>query len=520
MTLPDDDEESVDMSRVEDPLLPYRHADSIQTRALEYLSSRRSTRCFKLLTALSAILGLLLLTFAVLQSQMHSIATTAIRSTEMTIKRMNLKNPTKTNVSMDITMEIRSTQFLPALLRPSIFHILYLEQSVGTFLTPRITIRHGGNILKLENQTLNIAIHSIHQGQNTSGWNLFARDIIRNAQIHFQLQALLSISVPFGPFHLSTDHIVLSKQLSLNGLQGLRFLKVVSIEMNHSTPLKVLADVDACVYNPSILSLQTIGNLCLEGYHQQALICRLQSFESASTLPIAAFEASSRACLDRSPEVMAKGYNSMRFRGRMLAGNQSSLSSMVSNYLSNRSTEFVVKTCSSHATDLDIFDLPLRNLSIVTQVPPRRTPFIKQMNFEQMLLRRPDPAAMNDSVEIEATLQVDISNPLGPHSPLHIQKIDLNVSLFDGPEISPKSVLGNLWSYDLTLINATLIGDQNLTINTAAHLVFIDDGKKFGYFVRRTINSKQTSLWLHGSMQITAVGALGEKSLIISIGYN
>lgn len=217
---------------------------------------------------------------------------------------------------------------------------------------------------------------------------------------------------------------------------------------------------------------------------------------------------------------MAKGYNSMRFRGRMLAGNQSSLSSMVSNYLSNRSTEFVVKTCSSHATDLDIFDLPLRNLSIVTQVPPRRTPFIKQMNFEQMLLRRPDLAVMNDSVEIEATLQVDISNPLGPRSPLYIQKIDLNVSLFDGPEISPKFVLGNLRSYDLTLINATLIGDQNLTINTAAHLVFIDDGKKFGYFVRRTISSKQMSLWLHGSMQITAVGALGEKSLIISIGYN
>nr|CCA20189.1 conserved hypothetical protein [Albugo laibachii Nc14] len=516
MTSQGDREESDDLSSVEDPLLPERRIDRSQTRALKCLSSRHSIRCFKSIAILCAALGLLLLIFAVLQSQMHSIATNAIHSTEMTIKRMHLKNPTNSTVSMDITMQIRSNQFFSAHLQPGIFHIRYIGQIVGKFQAALIRIRHGENIIKLENQTLNIGTLSLNK-RNTSGWNTFARDMIRNTHIRFRLDALLSISVPIGPFRLTADHIALKKHLDLQGLQGLKTLRIGSIEMSHSTPHKVLANVNACVYNPSVLSLQTIGNLCLEGYHQQALICRLQSYELASSLPITFDESSSRACIEMDSEYMAKGYNVMRFRGEIIPGNQSSLSSLVSDYLSNRSTDLVVKTCSLHATDLDIFDEPLRNLTITTQVPPRPTPFINQMNFERMLLRRPDPLTSNKSVEIEATLQVEVSSPLGSNSPLRIQKIDLNVSLSNEPEGSPESLLGNLWPYDVTLVNATLIGDQNLTINTAAHLAFGDRGKRFGDFVRSTINSKQTRIWLRGSMHIKAVGALGKNVLIIML---
>ncbi|RLN44010.1 hypothetical protein BBJ28_00009732 [Nothophytophthora sp. Chile5] len=478
----------------EEPLLPLGSSLRRKEKARPWYRSR--------LTAVVGVaLVLLGVAYGIVSSQIQRIATNAIKTTTMRIDQMDLSHPSLHQVTLDLRLALNSASVFPAAVDPATFCIMYQDQQVGSFLSPAMTIRHGNNMQIFPNATLQIANHS--------AWDAFARDMMRLPSVEYAIRGQLNIHVRLlgGLLRFSASEVPLEKNMSFNGMDGLREMQIAEVNMSNSTETQVLATIKTCIRNPSITTLRPVGALCLKAHYPtvgtDTLVAHLTT-PADTSLTVANNQPSHPYCASLTGENMSTGYNLLELNGEMLGTNSEAISGLISKYLSNRAAELTVVTCEPQATSVDLYNHAMQNLSIPSSLPPQKDPLVGNMFFQGITLHAPEVDKANQRLRLDTSVKVEATSPLGPHSALTITDVHMKVLLTNGD-----AVLGSLSTLSVDIIDGKLVDHSNLSVNCLTELALSDNGKPFGEFVRSSVMEEKVALTLDGQMDVVCHGALG-----------
>ncbi|KAE8915577.1 hypothetical protein PF003_g88 [Phytophthora fragariae] len=457
----------------------------------------------RLASVLGFVLLLCALSFVVVSSQIQRIAAKAIKDTVMHVERMDLSRPGSRSVTLNLSLSLLAASPFPATVEAATFAIAYKQQPVGTFEAPSMEIRHGVNEQSFPNSTLEIG--------DKKAWDQFAGDMMRLPMVQYEISSSLNIHVRLlgGLVRLSASGVPLKKVLKFRGMDGLRDMQIVQVDMGHSTQKKALAAIKTCVRNPSLTTISPVGALCLNAHYptlgRGTLVAHLTTSEDTS-LPVADGQPSHPYCA--SVTGMSQGYNLLELQGEMLGENSEAISRLITKYLSNVSAALTVVTCDPQATSVELYNQAMRNLTIDSSLPPQRDPLVGNMFFRGISLHAPEEGKENELVRLDTAVLVEATSPLGPKSALTITDVHMNVTL-NGADVA----LGTLSTVSVDIINGRLVDRSNISVECLTQLDFAEKGRAFGRFVRASVVKEKVPLTLAGSMDVVCHGALGTLKL-------
>ncbi|DAZ94725.1 TPA: hypothetical protein N0F65_012678 [Lagenidium giganteum] len=511
MARDDDDDGSAgtyDRLDVEEPLLPTKY-HAVERPARRTPWYKRTVT--KVLVTAAAVLAVV---WIVLASLMHRLALHAIAGTEMAIDRMELLHPRHDRVDMTIAMRVVSSSPFTALVDGTSYAIQYDGHRVGAFAAPSMTIAHGTNHQLFENVTL--IVH------NRSAWDAFAKAMIQEESTASVIKASLNVHVHLlaGIIRLSASDVAMTKNMTIEGMRGLRQMKILDVRMTNSTQTTVITDITTCLHNPSVMTIHPVGKICMHAYHpnvsRDTLVVELAS-EQDVAITRARMDPSDPQCAAQGDKkTMAYGYNLLQLKGTMVAKYSDAINDLISKYLGRVDAELTVVSCSPSATSVELFNPAMQGLVIPTKLPAREEPLVGRMFFESIRLDEPQRGKENSEIGLATGVVVETSSPLGPHSALDLTQIQMKVGLYADVGASYKQgsrQIGELLTTNVDIINGHLVETSNISVNAVARLVFPDSGQLFGSFVRESMRNSSVKMQVKGTLDVLAHGALGNIHL-------
>ncbi|TYZ57597.1 hypothetical protein PybrP1_003937, partial [[Pythium] brassicae (nom. inval.)] len=461
----------------------------------------------------------------------RKIATGAMRDADMEITSMRLSDPHATAVTLRVELAVRSPSAFAVQLDATQFSLLYRRgdsqeqqqrnvrgdddndsefDEVGALLAPAMEIHAGNNSVAFPDAPLTIA--------NRSAWDAFAHDMIQQPEVSYKLVGSLTIHIRllWGIIAFDLDAVPLSKVMRFRGMDGMKQMRVIGINMASSTATQVVAKIRACLYNPSIMAIAPVGKLCLRAHYPtvgaQTLVANLATSENAS-IDVGHSDRSHPDCASATDlKDGAFGYNLLELEGEMLGTNQDAISGLISNYLSNTPSALTVVSCDPQATSVDIYNRAMQNLTIPAILPPQKDPLVGRMFFNGIALGTPSKGKENTHVGLNTAVVVEAMSPLGPNSALILREVHMTVKLFARKRLD-EVYLGELSTLKVDILNGRLVERSNITVNCSTDLLLDKKGAAFGDFVRDSVVKDVVELRLEGHLNVVADGALNELKL-------
>uniref|UniRef100_M4BN23 Uncharacterized protein n=1 Tax=Hyaloperonospora arabidopsidis (strain Emoy2) TaxID=559515 RepID=M4BN23_HYAAE len=421
----------------------------------------------------SAVLLLLSLTYLIVSSQITRVATQAINDTTMHMETMDLSYPYSDSVTLNLSLSLVAMSSFPATIDAAMFVISYEHVAVGGFHASSMHVRHGVNSQVFPDATLEI--------RDKKAWDRFAGDMMRFAQVQFEIESTLTIHVQLmgSLVTWSVSDVPLRKTMMFRGMNGLQDMHIAQVDMENSTQKEAVATIKACVRNPSIATIRPVGALCLNAHYpalgESTLVAQLKT-PADTELSVADGQPSHSYCASlQGTKDMRKGYNLLMLTGEMMGANSEAISGLITKYLSNVSAALTVVTCDPQATSVELYNQAMKNLTIKSSLPPQKNPLVGNMFFHGISMHAPPEDKENDMIRLDTAVLVEATSPLGLHSALTITDVRMNVNL-TGADVT----LGTLSTVSVDIIDGKLIGRSTLKLiglplHTTALLSGMDD---------------------------------------------
>lgn len=495
---------------VYEPLLPLGPAAHSRSKAKKQPLARKLVRWL----AIGALaLAALVLLHALAKIPVRKIATAAIRDAEMEITGLLLSNPRADTVTLSIKLAVRSPSAFAVQLDATQFELLYQREgdadfrAVGALAAPAMRIQYGNNSIAFPYAPLTIA--------NRSVWDAFAHDMIQKPEVTYKLVGALGIHIRLlgGIIAFDLDAVPLNKTMRFSGMDGMKKMHIIGIDMTSSTATQVIAKIRTCLYNPSITAISPAGKLCLRAHFPtvgaQTLVAKLATRGDASINVNRSGHSHPDCASVADLSDGAFGYNLLELEGEMLGTNQVAISGLISNYLSHTPSALTVVSCDPQATSVDIYNRAMQNLTIPAVLPPQKDPLIGRMFFSSLSLGAPDKDKENTHLGLNTAVAVEATSPLGPNSALTLREVHMTVKLFARRRLD-EVYLGELSTLKVDIRNGRLVERSNISVNCSTDLLLDKEGTAFGDFVRDSVVNDEVELRLEGHLNVVADGALSE----------
>ncbi|CAF0803975.1 unnamed protein product [Rotaria sordida] len=230
----------------------------------------------------------------------------------------------------------------------------------------------------------------------------FARSLIFEPNVVWHLKAEATVR-PISRHMLSYSKIPFNKEVSLDALNRLPNVSIVSISLKRSDAYRVLIDLIIKITNPSIFSQLYFSlqyNNCSIGY--------VESTSHNITIH--------------------PGENVIQFFGELQSLSSESynaLSTVIQNFLTGQ-TSNIEALAGPNTTSYPLLAVGIIGLSLNVHMPPFKEQLIASLIFNSMSLI---PSTNKKKVMLSASITIKINSPLGPKSPLNIQKMNMSVFL-------------------------------------------------------------------------------------------
>lgn len=515
-----DDADDGALDAAYEPLLP------LAASAPRASASKKKRIVRWLLIGALAFLSLVAL-HALAKIPVRKIATAAMRDADMEITRLRLSDPQSNAVTLRIELAVHSPSAFAVHLDATHFSLLYRRGGdeglrdaseednnddefdiVGVVAAPAMAIHAGANAIAFPDAALAIA--------NRSAWDAFAHAMIQQPDVRYKLVGSLTVHIRllFGIIAFDLDAVPLSKVMRFRGMDGMKTMRVIGIDMASSTATTVLAKIRACLYNPSISAIAPIGQLCLRAHYEtlgpQTLVAKLATSVNAS-LDVGHSDRSHPDCAAIADlKDSAFGFNLLELEGEMLGTNSDAISGLISKYLSHTPSKLVVVSCDPQATSVDLYNHAMQNLTIPAMLPPQKDPLVGRMFLNGIALDPPAKATANTHVGLNTTVVVEAMSPLGPNSPLTLREVHMTVKLFARKHLD-EVYLGELSTLKVDIVNGRLVERSNISVNCSTDLLLDKSGAAFGDFVRDSVVKDVVELRLEGHLNVVADGALSKS---------
>ena len=440
---------------------------------------KRHKRAMKVGIAATLGLVLVLLLLGVILS--YTVAPGMIRNvvqqSSLSIGALTLSQPGTAQVFVSLRGSFDRSSPVPAQLLSAPFSLNYEGHQVGSLVLPLISFHGSGGKTP-------ISVSSILSVSNMTAFAHFSKAMIELSEVTWQLSGETYVKVPLL-FGLKVK-VAVTKTVTMTGLDGLKSLKLENVDFTNSTKEHVKLDADVQIWNPSVVSLDPIGELSLAVYYRGAFM-GIAKTGMATIVP---------------------GQNVIPGSAIINPSNLNLASDLISNFLSARRIDLTVSGFGN-VSSIPLYSTALQGLTVNTsfiQSPPLQ--LIPEIDVLDMKL----VPLSNDTSGMDVTMRAAIFNPLGPNCPLTVHSIDVNTSLlFEGLST------GHFYA-------PTLILEQNATsmLVNATTIFYIDQSvifpgttkSAFSALLDTMENQKLVRVGFSGQANIKAhVDALGDVSL-------
>lgn len=361
---------------------------------------RRHKRKFIIGTAtfLSVAVFLTLLGLTLSYTVAPGIIKKVVNDATLSISALSLTKPENNQVAIALEGSFDRSAPVSAFVSSARFALEFGGYTVGTFVLPEIAFTgSGGRTPVSSSSVLEIA--------NMTAFSHFSKAMIQQKSVVWQMRGKTTVSVPllFG-LKVSID---LSKEITITGLDGLKSLTLEKVSFVNSNATDVILNANVMIRNPSIITIDPIGELSLEVYYQGFYMGLAKT----------------------QPTRLLVGENVIPAAAIIKPTDLNAASDLISNFLSARAVDLTVKS-APEVSSIPLYNAALQGLTVTTtfvQTPPMQLiPAIDVMAMKLVPLS-------NDSAGMTVRMRATIANPLGPNCPLLVDSIDVNTSLlFNG----------------------------------------------------------------------------------------
>lgn len=418
----------------------------------------------------------------------YTVAPGIIRKTvneaTLTVSALSLTNPKSDQIAIAIQGSFDRSSPVAAYIAPAEMSLIFDNAIVGHFLLPQISFQGTGHKTPVSSD-------SVLRISNMTAFSHFSKSMIQEKELVWSLKGTTSVHVPLL-FGLKVK-VEINKQMTITGLDGLKFLTLEDVVFTHSTPTNVILAANVKIRNPSVVSLNPIGKLSLQVYYQGNFMGLANTGEARLTT----------------------GENTIPAQALITPSNLNSASELISNFLSARPIDLTV-VAAPNVSSIPLYNAALQGLTVTTNFV--QTPPLQLIPFIDVLALDLAPVS-NETAEMTVRMRATIANPLGPNCPLFVKAIQVNTSL-----------LFNGLATGHFLAPTTILKQNATSMEVSAKTTFYIDKKviypgtnsttAFSRMLETLENQYMVTVAFFGSADISAnVEALGDvdlKRLIVS----
>jgi hypothetical protein len=383
----------------------------------------------------------LIVTFGVAPGLIRKV----VEEAHLEIGELSLTNPEMNEVSISLKGWLDRSSPIPATLLSSRYTVNYGGNEVGYFELPDIMLKgKDGKTLISSSSTLSI--------QSLSAFSSFSKAMIDLEVVEWQLKGEAYVKVPLL-FGIEVK-VKLSKSISMSGLNGFKSLQLSNVSFIKSTREHVIMDANVEIMNPSVISINPIGQLSLAIFYQDSFMgiahtenARIIGGGVVNVIKASAFVTphnlnkasslisdflssrvvnvvvSSRYSLSNDAEQdQENDFNDLD----QSSSSSSSSSSLAQDLDSSSSLSSTPVNQPFNVSSIPLYNLALQNLTVETsfvQWPPLQ--LIPDIDVSSMHLI----PISNETCGLKVRMRATINNPLGPNCPLIVHSINVNTSL-------------------------------------------------------------------------------------------
>jgi len=363
----------------------------------------------------------------------------------------------------------------------------------GVMAAMSVNVSHNGSVFGvLDMPEMSIKAYKLNKKHlaaqpmeiiNMDAWHGFSYAMMHGKTVEWELASTASVSSSFLGIHLHFTDIPFQKKVPLNSFNGLDDVQLSIFDLTQSQPDMIIIRMTVCMRNPSEIEIESLGSLFFAVEYKGAHMGNVTA--SNTTIRKTFKDPSDDVCV----QFGNYGYNSILMSGRLLPSNRDLASEMMSRYLSNIDTN-VTAISLNPATTIELFNYAMEGLELNTVLNGDAIALITGLTFNDALITPITTLRLTMRMSVNVTM----SNPLGPNSPLDINWINMTVQLRYKNSTIGTAVTG------VTKIPKpnTVNGNSTITIDSFAGMNLWDQGVELATFAKDLIKVETIELDLQG----------------------
>lgn len=335
------------------------------------------------------------------------------------------------------------------------------------------------------NGATTINIQTVFKVSNLTSFNRFVHSMIFANTITWFVSATASVTPKLGSISGPTfTDIPFQKTLNIaacGGLLGVT-LKVFDLTGSNLTAVKAALSVD--IVNPSIFSIQPMGDLSFDMYY-------LGDYVGTALAPNA-FLSGPRAS------------STVNMSSVITPANLTSLNMMINSFLQGNPSN-VTARASNLASTIPLYNTGMQGLALNTVVMGNTNNLVKSMTMSSMSLI---PNVQNQTVLFGANVSLTLDSPLGTHSPLNIHTLTMSANMVYNNLTIAALIVPNPVPASGIYTNGSLI-TLNFAVALSANMMLFGDGTNYKYFVQQFLAADSITVDIVGFSTASITYALG-----------
>lgn len=360
-----------------------------------------------------------------------------ISNTEVTFLKVNMTHPQGDTADLSQPMTfLMSAELLITNVAPldgdlaaMDVDVYFNHKVVGTVAMPKMSVTAGKNNRR-----------SIHEQKFTikdlEAWDEFSAALLQEKQVPWKLDATATVSAKVLGLPMSFSGVPFKKTIPMQCFDGLQQVRMAVFDMGQSTEEQVTMAMAVCVWNPSYIALEPLGDLFFAVDYQGDFMGNVTAYNAK--MHVTVNEPSPSLC----QQYGATGWNAISMTGNLDPDDHDKADELVSRYLGGLDSNVTARALP-HASSISMFNEALQGVELAAVLSGDDAPLVTGMGFNYVLITPVDDEGL--AMYMNAT--VAMTNPLGVNSPLRIDTIDLTSGmLYDRGDGAGPGVVGTVFS--------------------------------------------------------------------------
>eukprot|EP01130_Rhizamoeba_saxonica_P016189 TRINITY_DN7437_c0_g1_i2.p1 TRINITY_DN7437_c0_g1~~TRINITY_DN7437_c0_g1_i2.p1 ORF type:complete len:1016 (-),score=181.67 TRINITY_DN7437_c0_g1_i2:85-2781(-) len=306
---------------------------------------------------------------------------------------------------------------------------------------------------------------------NRTAFDHFGKAMMDEQYLEWGISGHINVKLLFVVF----KKIYFEKTMQLGGFNKLRDVSITEFDMIHSTKQNIIVNLIVQIMNPCNITISNLGTIQFQVYYKHESLGTISTTETVE---------------------MKLGKNVMHLRGHLEPSNIEIANELISRFFTGKPS-YISAIAPQNSSTVPLLSPALSGLNLTTILQGPSINLMKSIKIVGMSLI----PINNEEVVLSETILVDLLNPLGNNSTLHIVNISLDAAIYWNTL--------KIGTIKTPPTSVRVVEKNQILVNISSGLHFEDSGKNLATFLEHFLNSEEIKLTFIGKTSAHAIVPIG-----------